>query len=370
MAASNAKNVVEDSPATRLQNAKTAATYDPRSNLAIQSYLKNGGNIQQAMQSANANADQINKDQLGEYYQKLEDARASERAGGKKGTTDGLLKPEMGDAYALQKSIENQLYSDPRTGTLVATDQVRSNPLFSGFLGTGGVQDQRQADESNIRSNGFNLNAQDQTAFGQAAGNINRQYGAEAGNLARALSSRGFGGADSGVAASQFSGLQGNVSDRMAQAQSALASNRMNFNLQRLTQAQNAVNQAQGMAAGAIGDQFNRNMQGLGMDNAQAQQQWGQTLAQQNQKNAEFQQQQDSGINPGKVLSGLATGAAGALAGGVTGGIGSAFGANLGGGILNSSGQKFFNAQNSGKKKITDYDNNTTSGYPTYETEK
>lgn len=180
----------------------------------------------------------------------------------------------------MRNAIRTEMFADPESGSMIATDQVRSNPLMSGMFGEGGIQSQREAEEANLAKTAYDWNAMDQTAMGTAGANIQRQYGAESGNLARALAGRGFGASDSGIAGQQFSGLQGNVSDRMAQMQQSLAQNRMNVGMQRLGAARQAVNQAQGMAQGAVGDQFNRNMVGIGRGDQQVQQNWQNTFAQ------------------------------------------------------------------------------------------
>lgn len=330
MAGGHAENKLDQSVGGQQQTANTLALSNPQTQAAIEYYKKTGDlagalkNIKGTGAVMDAKGQQAQKtiDEDNAYFAKtgkhqygpdqLKDAQDQVKQGTTQtGTSDGQMSA----------AIKAQLFSDPETASLLASQQVQNDPLSSGMFGKGGIQDQRQADESNLTKTAYDWNAQDETAMGTAAGNINRQYGAEQGNLARALSSRGFGSADSGVAASQFAGMQGNTSDRLAAAQQNLANNRMQVGLQRLTAARNAVNQAQGMAQGAMTDQFNRNMAGIGRGDKQIANSWAQSKDSQDQANKQFEQEQESGINPVKIISGAATGALSAAGGKGLGGL-------------------------------------------------
>jgi hypothetical protein len=241
---------------------------------------------------------------------------------------------------ATKGARQNEFFTDPLTGTLAATDQVKDNDLFKGMFGQGGINDQRQAEESRLMHVGFSLQPEDHEAYGQASDNIARMFGSSENNLAQALASRGLSTGASGAAGVAYSGLQGNKFEQLAQSQRQIAQDRMKMNQERLSSMQNMVNQGQQMANTAVGDQFSRNQEGVKHYDDSLKDSMAAAQAAQEQENQAFNQYQATDSSFGKTLGGLATGALGAGMGAVTGGLGTgiaagAFGGDIGKAIAN-----------------------------------
>ncbi|GAC1499979.1 MAG: hypothetical protein NVS1B10_03260 [Candidatus Saccharimonadales bacterium] len=145
-------------------------------------------------------------------------------------------------------------------GTKLATDQVQGNSMLGGLFGKGGTMDRTAAQEKDLSQNGFKLNDQDRTAYGQASGDIARQFGQSDQSLAQSLSDRGM--SSSGVANSQFSNSLGNKNEQLSGLQMQIANNRMQMNQQRLSQTQNFLGQLGGQAQNAIQSQYGRQLSG------------------------------------------------------------------------------------------------------------
>lgn len=141
--------------------------------------------------------------------------------------------------------------TDPILGSRLAAQEVQNNPLTRSLFGAGGLQSRLGDEEGQLNTQGWKLNDQDRTAYGQSASDIARLFGQQEGDLARSLRARGLGG-NAGAAA--FSGLQGNKMEQLAQMQMQIANNRMENTRKRI--------------------EANRQLQrGLGQDAANMQQQ-------------------------------------------------------------------------------------------------
>jgi hypothetical protein len=75
---------------------------------------------------------------------------------------------DLDSVDATTQQRQNDLFTNPLTGTLAATDQVKDNDLFKGMFGKGGINDQRQAEESRLMHSGFSLQPEDYEAYGQS----------------------------------------------------------------------------------------------------------------------------------------------------------------------------------------------------------
>jgi hypothetical protein len=148
-------------------------------------------------------------------------------------------------------------------GTQMATDAIRSNPMLAGLYGEGGLQSQLGAEGKDLASRGYSLQQPDYEAYGQASGDIARQFGQQEADASKMLARRGLGGASSGAAGAAFSGLAGNKNEMLAKAQTDIAQKRMQDTTQRL-QANRALQAQLGQQGNAaIGDQYNRQLQGF-----------------------------------------------------------------------------------------------------------
>ncbi len=113
-------------------------------------------------------------------------------------------------------------------------DTMASNPFLAALLGQGGAYDKAGTRANDLLAqekdrSGFQLNSQDREAYGQASGDITRQFGNQENQVANSLASRGFGGGDSGLAGAAFSGLAGTKNEQLAKAQTQIADARMQF---------------------------------------------------------------------------------------------------------------------------------------------
>ena len=224
-----------------------------------------------------------------------------------------------------------------------ATNQVMNNGVLGGLFGQGGQLQQAENQVTDLTNNGFNLNNTDKTAYGEAAGNIARQFGQNDQSLSQSLANRGL--SNSGIAGQEFSNSLGNKNEQLAGLQTQIAQNRMQMNQQRLAQTQNFMAQLGQQGQNAIQGQFGRNLQGQQFANDVNQQKFSNAMgvlgAQAGQGNEQFSQYQQS-QRPGD----FATGLSGALAIGGTAGKMMAGGpaAGAAGGVGTSAGQSSLNA--------------------------
>lgn len=155
-----------------------------------------------------------------------------------------------------------QLSTSPIVGSMVASDMVRNDPLSKGLLGEGGALERALGEEKQLASRGYSLQPEDYEAYGQASGNIARQFGSQEQSLSKALANRGLSAGASGVANQQFSGMYGNKFEQLAQMQRQIADDRMNRNMERLNQTRNFAANLGGLGQDALNSQFNRNLAG------------------------------------------------------------------------------------------------------------
>lgn len=187
----------------------------------------------------------------------------------------------------------DQLFSSPETGSLVAQQQVMSNPLYAGLFGAGGVQNQaennmqtqtataagqnalagqqnqlagtqnqlanQQTGQSNEAFNNYQgntqnlasdrnalsgrdpsygLQASDLAAYGQASNAIGRNSAQQGQGIAQALAARGLGSSNNGAAIGSYAGNYGNQAEQLAGLQQQIAQSRIQT-AQGLAQARN-----------------------------------------------------------------------------------------------------------------------------------
>jgi hypothetical protein len=243
---------------------------------------------------------------------------------------------------ALQSSVDPRIAArnvamDPLTGSKMATEQVRDNPLFSGTFGEGGLQERMLAEEQELASRGYQLQPEDHEAFGQASDETARLFAQEEGALAQALAERGLATAPSGAAGVGFSGIMGNKLERLASSQRKIAADRMEMNRQRLDDVRARSLQASQQAGGLLQDQFGRNQAGVKdyremlRDSAGAQRQ---QLEHEGMR-TDIKMKEESMEGPGlaDVLGGAASIGLGAMTGGAGTALGAAAGSSLAGAL-------------------------------------
>lgn len=239
----------------------------------------------------------------------------------------------MGDLAndpALKRALMKYMNPDQATG--VAAQQVQGNPMLSGLFGKGGIMDSRIADEKDLSSRGYSLQPEDHEAFGQASNEIARQFGQEENSLAQALASRGLASGASGAAGVAYSGLHGNKLERLAASQRQIASDRMESNRKRLADVRGSVDKVGNQAAGALNDQFSRNMGAVQQHQQALKDAMEASSQEQNNINNQFGQQQataTSGLG-GAIGDGIKSGVYGGISG-IGKSLGSAIGGKLGG---------------------------------------
>jgi hypothetical protein len=363
-----ARNFMQENKGVDLLNKQSKYANDPRLQAALQGYSSGKMSLQDALKSVTSN-NSGRKSEIQQQLAQLETQRMKKRStvgdhalgagiggavagpmgaaiGGIFGGGDDMVEDEgvrnqmkalsdemtkLQDDEDMNRFLQHQIYTDPTTGTLAATDQVKSNDLFKNVFGDGGLNDRLNAEEQDLAKRGWGLQMEDHEAYGQASGDIARMFGAEEQGLAQALADRGLASAPSGAAGVGFSGLMGNKSERLAAKQHQIADSRMKMNLDRLSNTRNFMMEGNKLAQAAVGDQFSRNRHGVNdyqntlKDSAHA----AQML--QGQENVGFEQVEATrGPTLGEVAMGTLGTAASAGLGAATGGAGTSLGAGLG----------------------------------------
>lgn len=158
--------------------------------------------------------------------------------------------------------MRDRLATGATTGSRYASEQVRSDPMSSGLFGEGGLQDRLGTEEKDLASRGYGLQGSDREAYGQAAGDISRQFGQQEQDVSKMLAKRGLGGGSSGAAGAAFSGLAGSKNEMLARAQTDIAQKRMQDTTQRLQATRNMMGTLGAQGQQAIQNQFGRQMAG------------------------------------------------------------------------------------------------------------
>lgn len=249
------------------------------------------------------------------------------------GMFKGKAGEDAGNPYlALQGDAQNASQAYLKRSAQDASSEVMADPRLAAIFGQN-WQDVL-GEERDLATRGYELQPQDREAYGQAAGDIARQFGQRDMALSQALAARGL--SKSGGARSAIAGSVGSKQEQLARLQTDIAQRRMDSNLNRLSQTRGYLNQIMGQYQGALGakDQLAQSkgqmgMQALGGLASQGNENMAQRQA--TAKNSTFSNALSGAISGG--VSGLVTGgpvgaAAGAGAGGVMGanGMGAASG--------------------------------------------
>jgi hypothetical protein len=213
----------------------------------------------------------------GEYYQggslqnhgttKLKNIVDAQSSANVKDIMQQMQEGKLSLAEAMSKTTnaaeQAALASSPIGSTLVASEQLRTDPLTSGQFGEGGSLSQALAEEKDLGSRGYSLQPEDYEAYGQASGNIARQFGQTENSLAQSLASRGLSQGNSGIAQAQFTGLQGSKNEQLGQMQRQIADDRMKSNLERLNSTRSYLTNLGSLGQQALGGIRSANMAGM-----------------------------------------------------------------------------------------------------------
>lgn len=164
--------------------------------------------------------------------------------------------------------LRQRLATDATTGSKYATEQVQNNPLLSGLYGQGGLQSQLSNEQNQLSNQGFKLNSDDMSAYGQASGDISRQFGQQEQDVSKSLARRGLGGGSSGAAGAAFSGLAGNKNEMLAKAQTDIAQKRYQDTMSRLNNVRSQMQSLGGQASNDIDSQYQRQLAGAKRNDA------------------------------------------------------------------------------------------------------
>ena len=239
---------------------------------------------------------------------------------------------QAADATAQEHAFQEELVFNPLTGTMMASEQVRDDPVLSKLFGKEGLLSRAETEEKDLAGRGYSLQQEDHEAYGQTSGNLARMFGQQEQDVAASLASRGLAAAPSGAAGQAYSGLAGNKYEQLAKAQTDIAQKRMQTNMQRLQQTRSLMQGLGSDYGNQLSNQYNRNMAGIqarrGNTGAMAAQQQNQQGMAQGQANTAFEQK-ESTRTPGfgETMANLGTNFVGQLGGGLGQGLGQAAGA-------------------------------------------
>lgn len=169
------------------------------------------------------------------------------------------LDDEQG-AYATPEQKQQKQYQDYMANydknMGEATKGVQEGAMTKGLFGEGGLQSQLGTEGSDLASRGYSLTQGDREAYGQTAGDVSRMFGQQDQAATAQLARRGLGAGASGAAGAQFSGIQGNKNEMLAQAQTSIAQKRMADTNQRLQQNRVMQSQLAGQGVGMAKSNF------------------------------------------------------------------------------------------------------------------
>lgn len=123
----------------------------------------------------------------------------------------------------------------------LADKGVQESVLTKDLYGAGGLQSQLADENKQLAGQGFKLNTDDMTAYGQTSGDISRLFGQQEQDVTKSLARRGLASASSGAAGAAFSGLAGNKNEMLAKAQTDIAQRRYQDTMSRLGQVRNQM---------------------------------------------------------------------------------------------------------------------------------
>lgn len=331
---SNSDNLIQANGGYQVLNGQAGAISDPAVLKAMQAYSSGQMSLQDAIKAATTNSGGTDKAAAKAWADnQLKDSGGFGGAapgsqlynGAESQLEDQYAKDHPGGGGQYDQSIANQFFSNPLTGSKIASSQVQNDPILSSMFGANGTMQDMAGQEKDLLANGFKMNNQDNTAYGQASDNIARMYGQQGNNVMQNLASHGLASGPNGASGVAFSGLQGNQNEQLAQAQMQIAQNRITTNQNMLQQVRGDLLQANQQGQSAINSQFNRNVAGVDNYQNSLKDSLNAAGAGQKQANEAFQQQQETkGPSVGDVLGGVAMDGIGTIGSAVTGGIGGA----------------------------------------------
>jgi hypothetical protein len=167
------------------------------------------------------------------------------------------LEGEQGE-YATPQQQQQALYrafANDYDNQMKQADQgVQNSDLTKGLYGAGGLQEQLGNENKQLSNQGFQLTDSDRTAYGQASGDIARQFGQQEQDVAKSLARRGLASAGSGAAGALYSGLAGNKNEMLAKSQMDIAQRRYEDTMNRLNNVRNQM-QSLGLAGSQLAQQ-------------------------------------------------------------------------------------------------------------------
>lgn len=369
----------QNNPGLAALNAQQSATNNPGLQGLLSQYASGGIDLNSALSKAGSLPGQtidpaasqrasINKslddaNNLANSQNPMERQVGQQLQGQLHGQLDALPQATQGGTAFNQQALSNAIATDPMAGSLYAKSQVMSDPTLKGLFGDNGMQGQAEQGYTTAGNNlgqdrnammgrdeSYGLKDSDLAAYGQASGNIARQFGNQEQGLSQMLASRGLDQGPNGVAASKFSGLYGNKAEQLAGLQQNIAQQRINTakdlaqtrtnqDLQEQAQSGALASQLGQLGQSSINNQFNRQLAGAenqtNQQLANANTNMSNQAMNQNANNEAFAQQQAT------KTPDFGTALGGAVAGGLGGALGSIGGA-LGGRAGNSLGKKLF----------------------------
>lgn len=258
-------------------------------------------------------------------YQNIQAAAGQENDPRYQAALTALLNGQgMGGINALQGG-GNLAASDPRTASLYAANQVEGNPLYAGIYGDKGYNQSLLNENNQIANTPWTLTPQDTGAYSQAAGDTARMFASSGNSLQNELAARGLGSGDNNVAGAAFSGLAGNKNEMLANSQRQIADARYAMNLNRLNSVRSQITNQQQQAMNDLGQQEGENNTALNQWNNTNQNALNAGLANQNEINNQWNEQQSTKTPTfGQMLGSTLTQAFGNMAGGMIGQKGNA----------------------------------------------
>lgn len=245
-------------------------------------------------------------------------AMSNQKEGGKDvgnvyGSMPGLTGQALGNTSGAMTDMNFlSSYASPGSQLGTATGEVQSNPILGQMYGQGGLLSRTLGEEQGLAGQGFSLTNDDKTAYGQASGDITRQFGESDQGLSQALSDRGL--SNSGVAGAAFTGSQGNKNEQLAKLQTNIAQNRMQMNQQRLQATRSFLGQLGGQAQDALNSRITQGMQGQQLSDQHAQQKYNMGMG----LLSKYQGQQNEGLGQQQQTE-HSSGLSNALQGGMSG---------------------------------------------------
>lgn len=204
-------------------------------------------------QTGNQGLDQLNAENMSltdkGYNQKLADVQS-----GKMSTAQGM--------EGLDRVQREGMNTDGVVGSRIAGEEVANNPLYSNLFGAGGLNSRLNDEEQRLASTGYGMQGADHEAYGQASGDISRQFGQQEQDASKMLARRGLGGGASGAAGATFSGLAGNKNEMLAKAQTDIAQKRMADTTSRLQNTRNMMGSLGTQAGQLQQSQYDRQLAG------------------------------------------------------------------------------------------------------------